>query len=98
MTDRVVGMTTTTNHTTKRIDEVRFVLRQLLAEIEVAEADAADTKWQDEQESILNAVLSEVASRCDHLPYDLPLMRFTEDSVLTKRETEQYIMTDKVEA
>jgi len=95
MTDRVGGMTTTTNPTTKRVDEVRFVLRQLLAQIEAAEAEAADTKWEEEQDSILHGMMSAVSSRCSNLAYE---MAHSGDSVLTKRETEQYIMTDKVGA
>lgn len=75
---------TKTRTMTKRIDEVTFILRQLLATIEAAEAEAADTEWQDEQEDILSGMLNDIASRCDNLAY---AMRH-EGSVLTKHETE----------
>lgn len=75
-------MTKTTNHTTKRLDEVRFVLRQLLAKIEVAEAEASDTKWEEEQDGIIGGVLSEVSARCSNLSYAIMYA----DSVLTARE------------
>lgn len=57
--------------TTKRADEVKFVLRALIAELEAAEAEAADTTWSDEKKDILESALVSAGNRCLTLAYDL---------------------------
>jgi len=46
---------------------------RLVTEIEKAEAEAADTKWLDEQDDILNKVLSDTQRAMDKLAYEMSI-------------------------
>ena len=70
----------------KQAKEVKFVLRQLLALIEEAEAEAEETKWDEEKADALNSALSDTAWRCDNLGYELK----RDGELLTKSERVDY--------
>ena len=72
----------------KRAKEVKFILTQLLARIDEAEAEAEDTKWDEEKADALNKALSGVSWRCDNLVYDL--RRSDNETLLTKTEQADY--------
>jgi len=71
----------------KRAKEVRFILTQLLARIEEAEAEAEDTKWEEEKADALADALNDVSWRCSNLGYDLGTSR---ETLLTKTEQSEY--------
>lgn len=50
---------------------LKKVLMRLVSEIEGAEAEAADTKWADEQADTLSKVLSDAQWALDNLAYEL---------------------------
>jgi len=50
---------------------LKGVLLRLVSEISKAEAEAADTKWADEQADTLSRVLSDAQWAMDNLAYEL---------------------------
>ena len=69
----------------ERAQEVKLILRRLIAEVEAAETDAADTTWDEEKASFLNGALSSVSWRCSNLGYDIG---YTSGTLLNKQERE----------
>jgi len=69
----------------ERAKEVKLILRRLLVEVEEAEANAAETTWDEEKASFLNEALSIVSWRCSNLGYDLG---YTSGNLLKKQERE----------
>ena len=67
-------MTTNTIEVPKYEQDCRIlkkVLTHLVSEISKAEAEAADTKWADEQADTLSKVLSDTQWVMDNLAYEL---------------------------
>ena len=69
----------------ERAQEVKLILRRLLVEVQEAEANAAETTWDEEKASFLNDALSIVSWRCSNLGYDLG---YTGGTLLKKQERE----------
>jgi len=69
----------------ERAQEVKLILRRLLVEVQEAEANAAETTWDEEKASFLNEALSIVSWRCSNLGYDIG---YTGGTLLKKRESE----------
>jgi hypothetical protein len=80
-------MTTKTDITklTKRASEVKLVLSRLIALVEAAEAEAAESTWTEEKTDALVGALSDVCSRCYSLGYELT--RESSDTVLTRSDS-----------
>lgn len=55
----------------QRASEVKLILRQLIAEVEAAEVEAADTPWDEEKSSLIENGLRVVQRRCYNLAYGL---------------------------
>lgn len=69
----------------KRAQEVKLILRRLIAEVEAAEEQAADTDWEEEKAQIICGTLSSVSWRLSNLAYDLG---FSGGTLLNKQEQE----------
>jgi ribose 1,5-bisphosphokinase PhnN len=69
----------------ERAREVKLILRRLIAEVEAAEVDAADTTWPEEKTSLIESALNDVQWRCSNLAYDIG---YAGGTLLTKREAE----------
>lgn len=69
----------------ERAHEVKLILRRLIAKVEAAEVEAADTTWDEEKASIINDALSSVSWRCSNLGYDLG---YSSGTLLNKQEAE----------
>lgn len=82
-----MSATTEIEQVQERALEVKLILRRLIAEVEAAEVEAADTNWLDEKESIIQGAFNDVSSRCNKLWYDLT-RHDTSETLLTKREAE----------
>lgn len=55
----------------KRANEVKFILRRLIDQVEAAEAEAADTPHDEEKGSLIQGALRVVQRRCSNLAYDI---------------------------
>lgn len=73
------------NQTSTRANEVKLILSRLIAQVEAAEVEAADTSWQHEKDDLLNKALNSVQWRLSNLAYDLS---HSGKTLLNKRETE----------
>jgi len=69
----------------KRAEEVKLILRRLIAEVEAADEQAADTNWEEEKAQIISETLSSVSWRLSNLAYDLG---FSGGTLLNKQEQE----------